>query len=341
MITADAGRGEDAGRIDGGGCAPNAALGSACCAGLGATACAGDRTFCAALDGAATCRLEHSRAGGESCTDDAQCRSEDCEAGACAEPACVKHVVAIGYWPPTNEMLRPWSTNAEQNPTGWIGENWEGFGYDVYSFFPEFPPDGDPTNDTIGEPGSVGSPDFDMQVDYQETSADFWRIVDEHDPVLLLTTSRGSTGWEIERIEGGHGTGNTMGPERDWASDRYMTDFFPTMATIDARSWTAISTYRQGTRLTTQQPVDEIIAAADALALTTVYVDETGTSGNYLSGFLGLHGLYYNEIAPHNAAAGHIHVGGEVSFEDATALVQASMRAILTAHPVGETSCPE
>lgn len=334
----DAGR--DAGREDAGPCTPGAALGVPCCPSLGDSAC-GERMFCEALDAQpAICRLDYSRGAGESCTSDAQCRSLSCGASGCAAPACIRHVVVMGFWPPTNEMLRPWSTNPEQNPGGWIGENWEGFGYDVYSFFPEFPPDGDPTNDAIGEPGSVGSPDYDLQVDYQQTSADFWRIVDEHQPVILLTTSRGSSGWEVERIEGGHGTGSALGPERDWISDRYMTDFFPTMATIDPRSWTAISTYRQGTRLTTQQPVDEIVAATSALGLTTVYVDETGTSGNYLSGFLGLHGLYYNELAAHNVAAGHIHVGGEVSFTNATLLVQESMRAILLAHPVSETTCP-
>ncbi len=30
---------------------------------------------------------------------------------------------------------------------GWIGEDWRGLGWDVMALFPEFPPDGDPTND--------------------------------------------------------------------------------------------------------------------------------------------------------------------------------------------------
>ena len=57
--------------------------------------------------------------------------------------ACAKNVVLMGYWPPTNEMLRPWSTDPTQNPDGWIGADFGGYGYDVYSFFPEFPPDGE------------------------------------------------------------------------------------------------------------------------------------------------------------------------------------------------------
>ena len=129
---------------------------------------------------------------------------------------CAKKVVLMGYWPPTNEMLRPWSTNVAQNPGGWVGENWGGYGYDVYAYFPEFPPDGDPSNDAIGAPGAVGSPDFDLRVDYQATSADFWRIVDEQQPRILLTTSRGGEiGWEIEALEGGHGLENPGGPEKN------------------------------------------------------------------------------------------------------------------------------
>ncbi len=85
-------------------------------------------------------------------------------------PSCAKNVVLTGYWPPTNEMLRPWSTNPAQNEGGWVGANWGGHGYDVYAFFPEFPPDGDPTNDAIGEEGSVGSPRSELRVVIQVTT---------------------------------------------------------------------------------------------------------------------------------------------------------------------------
>jgi len=256
--------------------------------------------------------------------------------------ACDKHVVLMGYWPPTNEMLRPWSTNPEQNPGGWIGEDWEGYGYDVYSFFPEFPPDGDPSNDSIGDDGAVGSPRHDLRVDYQATSADFWRIVDEHQPVIIVTTSRGGDiGWEIEAIDGGHGMGNPGGPELDWSSDQHGADQLPTQATIEARSWDAISTYRQGNTLPTRQPVEAIVEATTALGLTNVVVDETGTSGNFLSGFLGLHGLYYAEQARHEVfAAGHIHVGYGLPVADASALIEATLHAVLQSNPADQVPCP-
>ena len=260
--------------------------------------------------------------------------------------ACDKNVVLMGYWPPTNEMLRPWSTNPEQNPDGWIGEDWEGYGYDVYSFFPEFPPDGDPTNDAIGDPGAVGSPRYDLRVDYQATSADFWRIVDEHQPVIIVTTSRGGDiGWEIEAIEGGHGLGSDGGPASDWSSDEHGPVHRPTEDSIEVRSWDAISTYRQGNTLPTRQPVDAILEATTALGLTNVEVDETGTSGNFLSGFLGLHGLYYSHVWAEQAgyevvAAGHIHVGYGLPVESASALIEATLHAVLQTHPADAVSCP-
>lgn len=255
-------------------------------------------------------------------------------------PSCDKRVLVMGYWPPTNEMLRPWSQNLAQNPGGWVGENWGGHGYDVYSFFPEFPPDGDPTNDDIGDDGSVGSPQFDLRVDYQATSADFWRIVDEHQPAILLTTSRGGDiGWEIEAFDGGHGARNAGDPSLDWTSDGHGLEHFPTQATIEPRSWDAITTHRQGATLPTKLPVQAIVDATSVLGLTDVVVDEN-TSGAFLSGFLGLHALYYQLHTPHAVAAGHIHVGFGLPVADASALIEATLHAILTEHPADDIACP-
>lgn len=250
---------------------------------------------------------------------------------------CVKTVVLMGYWPPTNEMLRPFSTDPELNPDGWQGENWRGLGFDVHAFFPEFPPDGDPSNDPIGSPGSVGVGD--LQVDYQDTSADFWSIVDTLQPHIIITHSRGgSIGWEIEAVEGGHGSGGPN-PAFDWISDGFGAQTRPTEDSVDPRSWAAMNTYRD-VNAQSLLPLAEIEAAADALAVTDVQIDATGTSGNYLSGFLGLHGIVYVESTPHAVAGGHIHVGIGLPVEDAQALTEASLEAVLAAHPVETLECP-
>jgi len=253
---------------------------------------------------------------------------------------CVRKVVLMGYWPPTNEMLRSWSTDPVQNPEGWIGANWGGYGFDVYAYFPEFPPDGNPANDTIGSAGSVGSTTSDLQVDYQDTSADFWRIVDEQQPSILITTSRGGAiGWEVEAVEGGH-DGGTDDPAADWKSDGYGEWTLPTQDSVDPRTWAAISEYRRGVRLASQLPMEAIVEAAGDLGLVSVEIDATGTSGNYLSGFLGLHGLYYNHITASNVAAGHIHVGIDVPTATARRLLEATLGAVLSSFEANTLPCP-
>ena len=202
-----------------------------------------------------------------------------------------ENVVVIGYWPPTNEMLRPWSDNPLQNPAGWQGQNWGGFGHDVYSFFPEFPDDGIPFNDPSGSDGRVGSPESDFRVDYQDTSTDFWNLIFGLEPVAVVTFSwgGGDNRWEIERVEGGHGSNGN--PAFDWINDGYGEEFFPTQESIHALSWDAITTY-QSEQLTSQLPIEDILVATADFGFANVFVDESGTSGSYLSGFLGLHGLY-------------------------------------------------
>ncbi|MCH9687888.1 MAG: hypothetical protein K0V04_41040 [Deltaproteobacteria bacterium] len=124
-----------------------------------------------------TCADRCGDASVEGCACDDQCRAndnccDDYEASCEVEPGCTEKVVLMGYWPPTNEMLRSWSRDSD-NPDQWRGNNWEGRGYDVYAFFPEFPPDGDPNNDPHGSAGRIGSAESYLRVDYQDTSADF------------------------------------------------------------------------------------------------------------------------------------------------------------------------
>lgn len=255
-------------------------------------------------------------------------------------PSCPKRVVLTGYWPNTNEMLREWSTNPKQNLGGWVGQDWGGYGYDVYAFFPEFPPDGNPRNDAFGSEGWIGSGESDLQVDYQDTSTDFWRIMDTYQPHILITTSRGGEiGWEIEAVEGGH-MGNSASPADDWATDGHGADTHPTQSTVTERSWQAISMYRDGKTLASQLPMEKILAATQGLKLESAQIDTHGTSGNYLSGFIALHGLYYNQLNPHNAAAGHIHVGISVSADNARELMRTTLDTVLSQTEAGSLGCP-
>jgi hypothetical protein len=126
----------------------------------------------------------------------------------------------------------------------------------------------------------------------------------------------------------------------DWMSDRHGEKTHPTEDSVDARTWDAMSEYRRGTTLPSQLPMDDIVAATRALNLVDVEIDTDGTSGNYLSGFLGLHGLYYNHLSPHNVTAGHIHVGRDVDAATAHALMEATLHAVLSVHAAASLPCP-
>ena len=247
---------------------------------------------------------------------------------------CQPNVLITGYWPPTNEMLRTWAPGEQ-----WQGKNWQKLGYDVYAHFPEFPPDGDPTNDDIGDPGSVGTGE--LKVDYQATSRDFWRLVNHYQPRILITTSRGGDiEWELEAIEGGHGIAESNDPSSDWIPDQFGNEFLPAKYSVDARSWRAISEYRMGNTLSSKLPLAQLVPALTSLNILNVAVNNE-TSGNYLSGFIGLHGLYYNVIEPNNIAAGHIHVGRHVKHEDATVMMEETLKIILQTYPACTNEEPQ
>ena len=113
-------------------------------------------------------------------------------------------------------MVRPFSTDPLLNPDGWIGDNWQGRGYDIYSFFPEF---------TNFPSDPIGMGDF--TVDYQDTSDDWWRITEEVKPVAIITFSRTSQyprQWEVERRQRNLAT---------WVDD-YVAPLQPTPAPPDA-----------------------------------------------------------------------------------------------------------
>jgi pyrrolidone-carboxylate peptidase len=213
-----------------------------------------------------------------------------------AAPAGAAHtnnIMITGYWPNTNEMVRHFSTNPAQNPGGWEGENWRGLGYDIYSFFPEFP----------GQTGpNWGKGEGDFEVDYQDTSADWWRITEDVKPVAIITFSRGAAGlsWEVEA----RGRNRTS-----WTSD-YQAPFQPTPSPPDA-SWPA-NEYRHSSL-----PMQNIVDAVNGSGLgVPAFIDSSASAGGtFLSEYIGYHGLWYQDIHSEpsdpawNVAAGHIHVG--------------------------------
>jgi pyrrolidone-carboxylate peptidase len=221
-------------------------------------------------------------------------------------------ILMTGYWPPSNEAVRQFSTSPVQNPGGWAGGNWEARGYDVHSFFPEFSP---PTC------ASCGAGTGDLTVDYQDTSQDFWQIVATIQPIAIITFSRGAanTSWEVEMNAFNRGT---------WIGD-YAPPLQPTPAPPDN------SVPAETLRLSTL-PVQGIVNAVLASGLPVQpAICASGHIGAFLSEFVAYHGVWYQDIHKWPGdpawcvAAGHIHVGTNVTWPVARQAAEVSLRELI------------
>jgi len=221
-------------------------------------------------------------------------------------------IMLTGYWPPSNEMLRRFSASPAQNREGWIGENWEGRGYDVYAFFPEFDP---PDCFSCGQ--GVG----DLEVDYQDTSADFWSIADSLEPIAVITFSRGfiDFSWELEMNQ--------------YNRSSWIHDFTaPTMPTPNPPD----DSVPAGTLRLSALPVEDIVNAVSAADLgVDSFICFAGDGGGFLSEFVAYHGVWYQNIhdAPGDPArciaGGHVHVGGLIDWDIARQAAEITIRTVI------------
>ena len=226
-----------------------------------------------------------------------------------------RNILLCGYWPPSNEGVRPFSTNETLNPEGWIGHNWEDRGYDIHSYFPIFDP---PDCENCG----MGSGD--LEVDYQDTSEDWWNIVDSIQPIAIVTFSRGGIDfrWELEWM-------TTNWIESEWIED-FEEPLYPTPSPPD-------STWPQNTPRYSSLPMDSIEYAMTLSDLNVFpVIDYTFGTGNYLSEYLGYHGVWYkaqmdslDDVSKACYLAGHIHVGGLIPPQEAHEAVKISLREVI------------
>lgn len=246
------------------------------------------------------------------------------------------NILITGYWPPTNGMIRRFSENASQNPQGWIGGNWEGRGYDIHAFFPEFPGQSGPN-------WGRGSGDF--EVDYQDTAADFARIVEQIRPAAIITFSRDNStvGWVLEpayqrwRLPG----------ETIPSGQRQVPLYFPDYDAQGYPTNVPIASEPVGRIRLSSLPMSQIVSnVSSGMAGQNIQpfiapynpnsVSSSAFGGNFLSGYIGYLGAWYADVnntpdAPFRCfAAGHIHVGTNLNpllAEQATAI---SLRTLTT-----------
>lgn len=210
-----------------------------------------------------------------------------------------------GYWPPTggkDSMLKRFSADPDLNLDGWVGENWEGRGYDIYSYFPTFP----------GGTGTNPKGEGEFEVDYQDTWNDFWSITDKLHPIAILSYGGGAGPWEIE-----HNARNL----NSWVND-YLYPRQPTPSPPDDSVPVGYTRYNS-------LPVEDIADAINAADLLTIgsdgaWIDRNGNPGKFLCEYMAYLGMWYQDIHseetdPYRSfAAGFTHVGGGVSLSDAT-----------------------
>jgi pyrrolidone-carboxylate peptidase len=207
-----------------------------------------------------------------------------------------KNVILTGYWPPSNQMIAEFSPDEQLNPAGWQGRNWRGLGYDVYAFFPTFP------GGTQANPKGLG----DFEVDYQDTLADFQRIVQKYKPAVIICYGMGQGPWEIEQ--------NAV------VRTQWHDDYLPP-AQPDANGLQKLLT---GGVAHSTLPTDVIaVAVNNANIGVSAWVDKQGDPGDFLCDYIACLAMAYQ--AQHNdslrpgycAAAGFIHLGPNVSLEQA------------------------
>jgi pyrrolidone-carboxylate peptidase len=219
-------------------------------------------------------------------------------------------IMLTGYWYPTGVMLAQFSQNSDLNPGGWRGENWEGRGYDVVSFFPK--------QELVRYTG-------DFEVDYQDTRADFDRIVGEVDPIAIMAHGRGDGPWEIEV--------NARNLS-SWGND-YNSPRQPTPSPPD-------DTVAMGTTRHSTLPNEDIAAAINALNLSDIpppcgaWIDEDGNPGRFLCEFMAYLVMWHQDRCATTGAcncrmAGFTHVGGSVSVESGKLATETALRVLIRA----------
>lgn len=254
-----------------------------------------------------------------------------------------------GYWEPTNEMLRPFSKNRHQNRSGWIGRNWEGTGFNVFAFFPEFP-------EGIGSGKGVGEGDF--TVDYQDTLNDFYRIVNQLNPCAIISFSMDSYAerlWTVETAAKVYDYAHWIPEDRIFYDDSRLsspyrpnyfrwTPSFPDPSYPSAPgSWSpvpienVVGLGRPNTVFESTLPIDAINSALENSDLfpSKVYPLEQEfdrANNSFLSNFIACLVMKYQNDHPVESdnfvcgAAGHIHVGNGVIPEDGTEATSISLR---------------
>ncbi len=213
-------------------------------------------------------------------------------------------VLVTGYWPPTNEMLRPFSKNRALNPHRWQGKNWQGTGYDVVAFFPVF--------EKGTDVNPKGSGDF--EVDYQDTLGDFRWLTLTLRPEAIICYGQGDGPWEIEQ---------NIPFRQHWRYD-YKEPKLPDCFCG------YIERHDFGDVLASTLPVEKIEEnVSNNVPGMRAWVDWEGDPGDFLCGYLAFLAADYQQTHENCKAAGFIHVGGDVDVLTARKANEVTLKTVI------------
>ena len=213
----------------------------------------------------------------------------------------LRNIMLTGYWNPTGQMIAEFSTDPYLNPGGWKGENWEGLGYNIYSFFPT--------------PYTYNGT---FEVDYQNTWDDFWTITEDINPIAIVSFGAGNGPWEIEY--------NARNLD-SWIPDN-EPPYQPTPCPPDD---SVPAGYIRHSTL----PVQAIADAVNEQTNVYAWIDWDGNPGAYLCEYMAYLGMWYQDI--HNDSsdayrcweAGFVHVKSSLALEDAKEATKVTIREVI------------
>lgn len=213
-------------------------------------------------------------------------------------------VMLTGYWNPTGKMIAEFCTDPRLNPSGWKGANWEGMGFDLYSFFPE--------------PGTYTGW---FEVDYQDTWKDFWKLTDSLHPAAIISFGANHIEtWEIEY--------NARNITR-WLNDRE----YPYKPTPNPPDSTVAVNHKRNSTLPVQAIAD---AVKNQTPIKEAWIDWNGNPQRYLCEYIAYLGMWYQDQHSatndpyHCQMAGFIHVGDSIiTYAEAKEAALVSIRTVI------------
>lgn len=214
-------------------------------------------------------------------------------------------VMVTGYWNPTGQMIAHFSTDTLLNPEGWLGENWNGFGFDVHSFFPE--------------PYTYTGI---LEVDYQNVLADFYWLVDSLKPLAIISFGAGAGPWEIET-----GARNLT----SWYPDD-RAPFYPNPSPPD-------STVLAWTVRNSSLPLENIKTAVNNETEILARIDNSNDLGKYLCEYIAYLNMWYHDVHSQDSVfpcikSGFVHVRDDLEVPEvikaANITVRETLKALLT-----------